>query len=133
MTTLQTQRLQQPQFFLAASGIQGVGVYTWAPWRAGDIVFPDDKATEDCVLIAEAPTEEPLKTLVNRYGVETKEGIWIPSDFNRMGAWWYMNHAGDPNLKYVGDDITAARDIAAGEELTIDYRTLDEDFSNLDF
>jgi hypothetical protein len=122
----------QPQFFLAASPIQGVGVYTWFPVAKGRMIFPYNDV-DDCVLITSPPAEGPLKVMTNRYGVETKEGIWIPSDFNRMGVWWFLNHSTEPNIEYEGNDIVAARDLAAGEELTIDYRTLDEDFSNLDF
>jgi len=50
-----------------------------------------------------------------------------------MGVWWFINHSSEPNIVYLGNDIVAARDLAAGEELTIDYRTLDADFSHLDF
>jgi hypothetical protein len=121
-----------PQFFLAASTIRGLGVFTWFPVAKDHLVFPYDDV-EDCVLITDPPPEGPLQVMVNRYGVETKEGIWIPSDFNRMGVWWYINHSAEPNIAYRGNDIVAARDLAAGEELTIDYRTLDADFSNLDF
>jgi hypothetical protein len=119
-------------FFLAPSPIAGTGVFTWFALDKGKLIFPYD-AVDDTVLLSAMPTEEPMKTMVNRYGVETKEGFWIPSDFNRMGVWWFINHSESPNIEYVGNDILAARDIAAGEELTINYRTLDEDFSNLDF
>ena len=119
-------------FFLAPSPIAGTGVFSWFALEPGKLIFPYD-AVDDTVLIAEMPAEEPLKTLVNRFGVETKEGIWIPSDFNRMGVWWFINHSNEPNIEYVGNDMLAARGIAAGEELTIDYRTLDADFNNLDF
>lgn len=122
---------RQPQFFLAPSPIQGIGVFCWFPIAKGNLIFPYDDV-DDCVLIT-PPPDGPLKVMTDRYGVETKEGIWIPSDFNRMGVWWYLNHSDEPNVEYVGNDIVAARDLAPGEELTIDYRTLDEDFSNLDF
>jgi hypothetical protein len=122
----------QPQFFLAPSTIQGLGVFTWVPVAQGNLIFPYD-VVEDCVLITDPPPEGPLKVIVNRYGIETKEGIWIPSDLNRMGVWWFINHSSEPNIGYLGNDIVAARDLVAGEELTIDYRTLDADFSNLDF
>ena len=34
----------------------------------------------------------------------------------------FMNHSDQPNLLDLGDTMIAARDIAAGEELTCDYR-----------
>jgi SET domain-containing protein len=124
--------IPQPTCYLAPSAVQGIGVFSWFPIAKGQPIFPYD-AVEDCVLITDPLPEGPLKVMVTRYGVETKEGIWVPSDFNRMGVWWFLNHSSEPNVEYVGNDIVAARDLAAGEELTIDYRTLDADYSNLDF
>ena len=36
----------------------------------------------------------------------------------------FMNHSNQPNLLDLGNTLVAARDIAAGEELTCDYRTV---------
>jgi hypothetical protein len=38
-----------------------------------------------------------------------------------------VNHSCDPNLGWYGEDQVARRDIAAGEELTIDYATAVDD------
>ena len=45
-----------------------------------------------------------------------------------------MNHDADPNIGSDDGDVTyyALRDIKAGEELTMDYRLMDEDHDNLD-
>ena len=58
----------------------------------------------------------------------------MPLDFLRISTGWYMNHAADPNLGSDDGDVTyhALRDIAAGEELTIDYRRMDDKHDNLD-
>lgn len=37
---------------------------------------------------------------------------------------FYMNHSDDPNVLDAGDVMHAARDIAAGEELLCDYRSV---------
>ena len=47
-----------------------------------------------------------------------------PQSFNELGVGWYVNHSTTPNL--VCDTqyrFMAVRDIAAGEELTVDYST----------
>jgi SET domain-containing protein len=46
--------------------------------------------------------------------------IMIPLDNDR-----FVNHSLNPNMVSVGDDLAvAARDIQAGDELTMDYRTI---------
>ncbi len=44
-----------------------------------------------------------------------------------------MNHDADPNIGSDDGDVTyyALRDIKAGEELTMDYRRMDEHHDNL--
>jgi SET domain-containing protein len=39
----------------------------------------------------------------------------------------YLNHSDEPNLRQVdgGDDFETTRDVRAGEELTLDYGTLE--------
>ncbi|RYZ03093.1 MAG: SET domain-containing protein-lysine N-methyltransferase [Myxococcales bacterium] len=51
-----------------------------------------------------------------------------PRAFNRMSIGWYLNHSEAPNVVW-DDDLdgyAAARDIAEGEELFIDYNLFEE-------
>lgn len=51
-----------------------------------------------------------------------------PRAFNRMSIGWYLNHSEAPNVLW-DDDLdgyVAARDIAEGEELFIDYNLFEE-------
>ncbi len=51
-----------------------------------------------------------------------------PRRFNRMSIGWYLNHSSSPNAEW-DDELggyVAARDIAAGEELFIDYNLFEE-------
>jgi SET domain-containing protein len=54
-------------------------------------------------------------------------GVWVlPGDHDR-----YMNHSDEPNVGMNPNGNTenlALRDIAAGEELTCDYRTFDAEW-----
>jgi SET domain-containing protein len=40
----------------------------------------------------------------------------------------FINHSDSPSLRHVADTIVATRDIAAGEELTLNYRFLDDPY-----
>lgn len=44
-----------------------------------------------------------------------------PADFGRMSVGWYLNHSDQPNATHSNYVYRALRDIAADEEVTIDY------------
>ena len=80
--------------------------------------------------------ERPFR-LVTRRHVESHWGATEQETFRRYAypisaevyaiwdsepsAWAPQNHSCDPNTMYLGLDVVAARGIAAGEELTLDY------------
>ena len=71
----------------------------------------------------------PLKWLVQDMCVKQGGAYYVPKDgMNSINAAWYLNHSKDPNMRTEdgGDTFIAIRDIAAGEELTVDYDTFDE-------
>lgn len=51
--------------------------------------------------------------------VEEAPGEWIGCDGQNLLR--YINHSREPNAEFDGFDLYALRDIAAGEEITIDY------------
>jgi SET domain-containing protein len=59
-----------------------------------------------------------------------------PTDFGHIPLGWYLNHSSTPNTEHNGSigprypHWFAMRDIKAGEEITIDYNTLDEPEEN---
>lgn len=116
---------------LRPSSIEGVGCFTLAPIKAGEIVV--NLWTADDVRFVPA-AEVPAESLAlhRRYCVESPDGFWCPLDFRRMSVGWYLNHSDRPNLdsRDEGNNYQAVRDIAAGEELTIDYRRLDDEVDN---
>jgi hypothetical protein len=75
----------------------------------------------------------PQVQLIKRFGIRSGGGYWAPLDFLRISTGWYMNHDADPNIGSDDGDVTyyALRDIKAGEELTMDYRLMDEHHDNL--
>ena len=47
---------------------------------------------------------------------------WAPMNYHRMSIGWYLNHSNTPNIS---SEMKGLRYIKAGEELTIDYATLE--------
>jgi hypothetical protein len=106
----------------------GIGVITSAPikkgrridaWEPGDMVYVDLESITDM---------DYLKWL-NVFGIVVWKGFYAPKNPMRMSIAWYINHSSKPNLDIRVTPSTwtirAKRDIKSGEQLTVDYGTLD--------
>jgi len=122
----------QALVYLKASKIHGIGCYADLAIAKDELVRVWDPEDSEWVPLARANASRH-KHLYQRFGIRSTGGYWAPPDFLRMSAGWYMNHLANPNLLSDDGEVTyyAARDIKAGEELTIDYRRMDEHFDNL--
>lgn len=60
------------------------------------------------------------------YCIDRGETLLCPPDFGVMPPGWYLNHSNIPNAYHRDYEWYAARNIRAGEEITIDYKTLEE-------
>jgi len=110
-------------FILKPSSIQGVGVFAAHGIAKGTKlkVFADDHTYR---ILDEETVPEGFDSLCLGLG-DGKLGC--PNDFNHMSIGWYLNHSKEPNAYFDENYLLfAARDIAAGEELTIDYKLFDE-------
>ena len=117
--------------YVAASDIEGVGVFAAAPIRKGETIWrlnPDF----DRLVPAEAyeTMTEAMKELIDRYAYPSPDrpGYLVYEVDNGR----FMNHSDTPNTdfsQYGGG--TATRDIAAGEELTCNYHEFYEGFELL--
>ncbi|OGZ46150.1 MAG: hypothetical protein A3C84_05060 [Candidatus Ryanbacteria bacterium RIFCSPHIGHO2_02_FULL_48_12] len=54
-------------------------------------------------------------------------GYHGPKDFNQMSVGWYIRHADSPTAVHRNYRYYAVRDIKAGEEVTVDHHTLEDD------
>ena len=61
-----------------------------------------------------------------KYCLNLRNGLFAPPDFGQMAVGWYLNHSSTPNAYQEQYQYFAARDIEAGEEITINYQTLNE-------
>ncbi len=115
-----------PRIEIRPSRIAGRGMFALAPIRAGETVIVWGGwvcTTEDVA----AGRVAPRSTVY--IGEDTFLGARVGEyDRERDDRGDYINHACDPNV-WLADEHTlvARRDIAAGEELTIDYALFEGD------
>jgi len=117
---------RSPKTEVRASGIHGRGLFAVEPIAAGEVVCVKGGAIFD------------RATLESRAGwyaaaeIQVDDELYIgPStEAEREGAMLFLNHSCEPSVGVRGQVVFAAmRDLAPGEELTIDYATTDDDDS----
>ena len=88
-------------------------------WEPRDMIYVSLESVTDI---------EYLRWL-NVFGIVVWQGFYAPRNPIRMSLGWYINHSDRPNLTIAVTPtkwtIRARRAIKAGEELTVDYGTLD--------
>lgn len=108
--------------YLAPSKIEGLGVFAAEPISAGETVWKFDP-TFDQVFSTNYPKTQPdhVREFLERYTYAHPNDprlIVLDSDEGR-----FMNHADAPNTDFSDPEKGVALvDIAAGEELTCDYK-----------
>lgn len=60
------------------------------------------------------------------YCMARGEDLICPNDFGQMAIGWYLNHSTNPNAYHKNYNWYAARNISMGEEIFIDYNSLEE-------
>lgn len=105
------------------SAIGGRGVHARVAISAGAwlAVKPRDAS------VGVARTREDIPDDKIHLCISLGAGMWhSPRDFGNLEPVWLLNHSDIPNARRDGPNYYASRDIAAGEEITIDYRIFDE-------
>ncbi|WP_442581527.1 SET domain-containing protein [Mesorhizobium sp. ASY16-5R] len=113
--------MMQVHTYVAASGIEGVGVFTAEPIRKGAVVWAFDELFDRLIPIDEYEQARPLiKDFLDKYSYPSPDhpGFLVYETDNGR----FMNHTDTPNLDFSDfGGARALRDIAAGEELTCNY------------
>ena len=118
-------RTTELSFIIKPSAIEGVGVFTTHGITKGTLLRLFPRANVRLWSHAQLAAQPLLADFCIRYGVEDKKGFYVSRDFGRMEIGWYLNHSPRPNAYHDQNyDYFALRDIAAGEEILIDYRKL---------
>lgn len=110
---------------LRPSPIHGLGVFLVEDVRAGEVIWRFDSRIDRVLSKAEvAELPARLQAFLTTYSTLHAElGLWVLCGDNGR----HFNHSDNPNTLSLGiafgDDV-AAVDMAAGTELTSDYRTI---------
>ncbi len=115
---------------IGRSRIHGVGAVAIRPIPAGTNVFENDQRQIRWVAAADVaalPEDSPERRFYTDFGIRDGDRIGCPASFDLLSVGWYVNEPApgdEPNLRAsAGYELFAARDIAAGEELTVRYAT----------
>lgn len=113
---------------LRPSPVEGVGVFAVRDIPKGcRSMFSKPDAPEHWVSVPRAEIESlppHAKFLVENYCLYDETHYFVPATgFKKMDLVCYVNHSDTPNIVSLDDGnfFEAARDIAAGEELFLDY------------
>jgi len=108
---------------LKPSNIHGVGVFAIRDIPRGTDVFTDDD--EPIVWVDKKSAEripQALKELYDDFCIIKGDKYGCPPSFNKLTPAWYLNESDDPNVTCDEEyRFYALRDIANGQELTVDY------------
>lgn len=107
-----------------ASGIDGTGLFARAAIAQGEVVVAKgghlfDRATRDRLSAELGPAE-----------IQVAENLFLGpmTATEREGGMMHLNHSCEPNVGILGQILfVAMRDIAAGDELVMDYAMMDDD------
>jgi uncharacterized protein len=121
---MQVASYRSPKTGVKPSGIAGRGLYAAAPIARGEIVSVKGGHLVDWV------TLERHKAVVNDADMQIAEDLFLaPLSADEFeGVMTFLNHSCEPNVGVQGQiGFVALRDVEPGEELTIDYGTIDHD------
>lgn len=114
---------------LAPSPIHGIGVFALAEIPAGktDLFSPMAEPWPGVPLSALDGFPAHVRKLIDTYCLQDDRTAYLPPHgFRIVDLVTFLNHSDEPNLRQMdgGSYFISLRDIAAGEELTIDYGIL---------
>ncbi|HCM36525.1 MAG: hypothetical protein A3J30_02900 [Candidatus Wildermuthbacteria bacterium RIFCSPLOWO2_02_FULL_47_9c] len=111
--------------FILKPAKHGIGVFAVHDIAKGAYLrlFGDNKDDEHNTRLRNKKDVPPA---FREYCADRGDTLWCPGDFGVMPIGWYLNHSKSPNAFHKNYHWYAAYDIAAGEEILIDYNTLEE-------
>jgi D-alanine-D-alanine ligase-like ATP-grasp enzyme len=115
-------RARQKVYERRGNAISGFGIYAVRDIRAGEMVFRGEERAQRLVTRRYVERHWPPAQVevFRRYALPTGGEVHILWDED-PNQWSPQNHSCDPNTAYRGLNLLAVRDIARGEELTLDY------------
>jgi SET domain-containing protein len=117
---------------LRPSSTHGVGVFAFRKIPQGATPLKRYNREERYTLLTlEQVSTLPIRIqeMINSFGQRIKGGINFPAiDLNSLDVSYFVNHSPNPNLMWCRKtfEFVTLREILDGEELTVDYSTIDE-------
>lgn len=107
---------------IGPSAIDGIGLFAAEPIAQGTVIWKYDPKIDR--LLSESEVSELSKSIQDRF----HNYAFFDRKYNKYmfcgDDGRFFNHSANPNCDDGTDDVTVAlHDIAAGEELTVDYTT----------
>ena len=118
--------------FILKSSKYGVGVFSVYKIKKGSFLRLFGKETPKSKRNTRIIPKKNIPKIFKEYCIDRGDKMICPNDFGSMPLGWYMNHSSKPNAIHKNYNFYAAKDIKPGEEITIDYNTLEEPDKNKD-
>jgi hypothetical protein len=121
---MQLASYRSPKTIVRSSTISGHGLFANAPLARGEVV---------CVKAGHLLDKAGLanyQSVVNEAELQIADDLFLAptTEAEFEGVMMFLNHSCEPNVGIQGQIVfVAMRDVAAGEELTLDYATIDHD------
>ena len=112
--------------FILKPAEHGIGVFAVHDIKAETYLrlFGDEE--NEKIDVSVIRKKEDVPKFFQQFCVGRGDTLRCPKDFGCMEVGWYLNHSKTPNTYHKNYEYYAIRDIKAGEEITINYNTLEE-------
>ena len=121
------QRMQK-KYVMKGNSISGYGIYATGDIKSNELIFKGEQAAQRIVTrrYVEQNWNVKEKEIFRKYAYPLSKEVFLLWD-NDPANWAPQNHSCDPNTAYEGLNVVSLRNIARGEELTLNYASfLDE-------
>lgn len=107
--------------YLGESPGKGIGLFAGEPIQQGQEVWVFHPSID--LLFAENDVPQEAREFFDTYAIEYEPGNYMVHVDNAR----FINHSEEPNIVHLGGfyPSVASRDIAADEEITVAYETID--------
>jgi hypothetical protein len=105
----------------------GVGVFAIKRIPKGKEIFAGENEEVIWIKKASIPSIDAVKKIYDDFAIIDGDFYGCPTSFNRLTPAWFLNESKRPNVRCDENySFFAIRDIAAGEEITVDYSTFSD-------
>ena len=113
--------------FILKPSQYGIGVFAVHDIKAGVYLRLFGDQTKELERRIRNLNKKDVPEILRQYCIDRGESLICPDDFGHIPLGWYLNHSKNVNAIHRGDyRWYASRDIRAGEEILIDYNSLEE-------